>query len=172
MNGPIVRVFGVTLVLFALLIAFTSRWAVFEYTQGQWRLLRTSVGGQVNPPGLPNLLRLMRLDANTVRLAINDFQVYDVDNVAGRVGLSAGSLEPAAEARFDDYMFVGNGCLVPEARTRPDRGPITLRPPIETPPRDKLQTTNDELRMKRLANLALPDSSLVTRRSSLVTRHS
>ena len=29
-NGPIVRVFGVTLVLFALLIAFTSRWAVFE----------------------------------------------------------------------------------------------------------------------------------------------
>lgn len=30
MNGPIVRVFGVTLVLFALLIAFTSRWAVFE----------------------------------------------------------------------------------------------------------------------------------------------
>ena len=30
MNGPIVRVFGVTLVLFALLIGFTSRWAVFE----------------------------------------------------------------------------------------------------------------------------------------------
>ena len=30
MNAPIVRVFGVTLVLFALLIAFTSRWAVFE----------------------------------------------------------------------------------------------------------------------------------------------
>jgi len=29
-NGPIVRVFGVTLVLFALLIGFTSRWAVFE----------------------------------------------------------------------------------------------------------------------------------------------
>ena len=114
-----------------------SRWAVFEYTQGQWRLLRTSVGGQVNPPGLPNLLRLMRLDANTVRLAINDFQVYDVDNVAGRVGLSAGSLEPAAEARFDDYMFVGNGCLVPEARTRPDRAPIISRPPLETLLSDK-----------------------------------
>ncbi len=30
MNGPIVRVFAVTLVLFALLIGFTSRWAVFE----------------------------------------------------------------------------------------------------------------------------------------------
>lgn len=30
MNAPIVRVFGVTLVLFALLVAFTSRWAVFE----------------------------------------------------------------------------------------------------------------------------------------------
>ncbi len=30
MNAPIVRVFGVTLVLFALLIAFTSRWAVFD----------------------------------------------------------------------------------------------------------------------------------------------
>ena len=30
MNGPIIRVFGVTLVLFALLVGFTSRWAVFE----------------------------------------------------------------------------------------------------------------------------------------------
>lgn len=30
MNAPIVRVFGVMLVLFALLIGFTSRWAVFE----------------------------------------------------------------------------------------------------------------------------------------------
>ena len=30
MNRPIVRVFGLVVVLFALLIGFTSRWTVFE----------------------------------------------------------------------------------------------------------------------------------------------
>ena len=30
MNGPIVRVFGVVLVLFAVLIFFTTRWTVIE----------------------------------------------------------------------------------------------------------------------------------------------
>ncbi|HTD58623.1 MAG TPA: hypothetical protein VK672_06975, partial [Solirubrobacteraceae bacterium] len=30
MNRPIVRVYGLVVVLFALLIAFTSRWSIFE----------------------------------------------------------------------------------------------------------------------------------------------
>lgn len=30
MNGPVVRLFGLVIVLFALLVAFTSRWTVFE----------------------------------------------------------------------------------------------------------------------------------------------
>ena len=30
MNAPIVRLFGLVLVLFALLVGFTSRWTVFE----------------------------------------------------------------------------------------------------------------------------------------------
>ncbi|MBV9804293.1 MAG: hypothetical protein JO130_13925, partial [Solirubrobacterales bacterium] len=30
MSGPIVRLFGVIVVLFALLVAFTSRWTVFQ----------------------------------------------------------------------------------------------------------------------------------------------
>ena len=30
MNAPIGRLFGLVLVLFALLVAFTSRWTVFE----------------------------------------------------------------------------------------------------------------------------------------------
>src|SRR2546430_7448125 len=30
MNAPIIRLFGLVVVLFAVLIAFTSRWAVFE----------------------------------------------------------------------------------------------------------------------------------------------
>jgi peptidoglycan glycosyltransferase len=29
-NGPIVRVFGLIVLLFALLVVFTSRWTVFE----------------------------------------------------------------------------------------------------------------------------------------------
>ena len=30
MNAPIIRLFGLVVVLFAVLVAFTSRWAVFD----------------------------------------------------------------------------------------------------------------------------------------------
>ena len=30
MNGPIARLFGVVILLFALLVVFTSRWTVFQ----------------------------------------------------------------------------------------------------------------------------------------------
>ncbi len=55
MNGPIVRVFGVTLVLFALLLGFTSRWTVFE---------RDSL--QDNPQNKRALIAQQRIDRGRI----------------------------------------------------------------------------------------------------------
>ena len=60
MNGPIVRVFGVTLVLFALLIGFTSRWTVFD---------RSSL--QDNPQNKRALIAQQRIDRGRI-LAADD----------------------------------------------------------------------------------------------------
>ena len=60
MNGPIVRVFGVTLVLFALLIGFTSRWTVFD---------RGSL--QDNPQNKRALIAQQRIDRGRI-LATDD----------------------------------------------------------------------------------------------------
>ena len=58
MNGPIVRVFGVTLVLFALLIAFTSRWAIFDRDELQ-----------DNPQNKRALIQQQRIDRGLILAA-------------------------------------------------------------------------------------------------------
>jgi peptidoglycan glycosyltransferase len=58
MNGPIARLFGLVVVLFALLIAYTSRWTVFEATA-----LRS------NPKNARGLLEQERIARGSIRAA-------------------------------------------------------------------------------------------------------
>jgi peptidoglycan glycosyltransferase len=58
MNGPIARLFGLVIVLFALLIAFTSRWTVFEA-----KSLRE------NPKNARGLLEEQRIARGSIRAA-------------------------------------------------------------------------------------------------------
>jgi peptidoglycan glycosyltransferase len=58
MNRPIIRLYGLVAVLFALLVAFTSRWSVFEASS-----LRA------NPLNARNLLEQQRVDRGTILAA-------------------------------------------------------------------------------------------------------
>ena len=55
MNRPIVRLFGLVIVMFALLLAFTSRWTIFQASS-----LRE------NPLNARSLLEQQRIDRGTI----------------------------------------------------------------------------------------------------------
>ncbi len=72
MNRPIVRLYGLVVVLFAVLIAFTSRWTVFEASS-----LRTS---ELNERGL---LQQQRIDRGPILAANGAVLAHSVHGVEG-----------------------------------------------------------------------------------------
>jgi hypothetical protein len=120
-----------------------GRWVVFEYTEGiGWTLLMTGVPYNIAPIGDWNKLTLNPIvSPDQVYLMVNGQIVGEVSNVPGRIGLSAGSFEPDFEARFDNYVFMGQNCLInsplsdnqlPGRAGEIDVAPAISRPPLES----------------------------------------
>lgn len=111
-----------------------GRWIVFDYTEGVgWTLLLTNVHSNITGLGGWNKVELGSGSApDKTALLVNGAIVGEVGNVPGRVGLSAGSFETDFEARFDNYVFLGENCYIPGRSEEIDAAPILSRPSLES----------------------------------------
>ena len=110
-----------------------QRWAIFHYTAAAgWEVVETNPWGLIDPDGQGARLSIEQMGDNRNVFRINGAQATFMDNVDGRVGLSAGSLDEPFEARYDDYFFAGPHCPRPLRAGDIEFAPPISRPPIET----------------------------------------
>ena len=110
-----------------------GRWAVFEFNETNgWVLLRTDLSPAVRPTGQWNKLTIHNMwGMPEMQFEVNDSLVVNLRIRDGRVGLSAGSIDPNFEARYDNYVFTGKNCDVGNRAASMESAPYLERPPLE-----------------------------------------
>lgn len=95
----------------------TQTWLLLRFnSQTGWHLIDEGVTTAINQGTGVNSLHINR-DGDQLLLYVNDtlLTVYSAPN--GRVGLTAGSLQPNVDLRYDNYIFADDNCLVPHDGT-------------------------------------------------------
>lgn len=77
-----------------------------------WEVITASNSPHINPAG-KNKVTIFNDFGGRLNLRINDSLTAFIPNNSGRVGLAAVSLEKDVDVRFDNYLFVGETCLLP-----------------------------------------------------------
>ena len=110
-----------------------GRWAVFEFNETNgWVLIKTDLSPAVRPIGQWNKLTIHNLwGMPDIQFEVNGNPVINLRIRDGRVGMSAGSIEPNFDARYDNYVFIGKNCDVGSRAAEVEIAPYLERPPLQ-----------------------------------------